>query len=363
MPPGRVADTPDSAEQAARELDGKTVVKAQVLVGGRGKAGGVALAETPAKAREAAERILGMDIKGERVQRVLVAKAVEIDAEYYVGLTLDRARKCIRCILSASGGMDIEEVAANDPEKIRSVDIDPRKGARDTDFAEILSELFLNWQVASGAMSIIEALTRLYLENDCTLVEINPLALTGESLSAIDAKIVFDDNGLFRHPDIEELRNPEESSPDELEAREAGLSFVSLEGNIGCMVNGAGLAMATMDMIKLFGQEPANFLDVGGSSNPEKVLKAMEILLRNPSSRVILVNIFGGITRCDDIARGILMARERLDLRVPLVVRLIGTNEEEGRKMLEEAGVHASGNMMDAVGRAVQCVGEEGGAA
>ena len=353
MPEGGVAESAGDAADIARRLGGRCVVKAQVLTGGRGKAGGVKLVPGPSEARDAAERILSLSIKGHAVTRVLVVKAVAIATEYYAAFTVDRTAQCVDCILSRSGGMDIEEVAAGDPGKILTLPIPPLSGlpgdALDTHIAAVFGN-----SAAHKARAMLERMYGLFHDLDCSLVEVNPLAETDAGdLLAADAKVVFDDNALYKHPELEALRNAEEYSAEEIEAREAGLSFVQLDGVIGCMVNGAGLAMATMDLIKLCGSQPANFLDVGGSSNPDKVLTALKILLRNPRLKVILVNIFGGITRCDDIARGLLMARDKLDLSVPLVVRLIGTNEDDGRRLLEDAGIRASGSMTEAVEHAV----------
>ena len=303
-------------------------------------------------AHQAAEKIIGMAVKNLPVQKVLVAERIDIAAEYYLGVTVDREAEAVVLIVSAAGGMDIEEIAATEPEKIRRLTVD---GSTTTeDLSPWLAESFPDASHLKQAAAIVKDIIQLFHDKDCSLVEINPLALTAQGqLIAADAKIVFDDNGLTRHPEIASLRNDEEYTVDELEAKEGGLSFVSLEGEIGCMVNGAGLAMATMDGIKLAGGTPANFLDVGGSSNPEKVLTAMRILLRNQQLKVILINIFGGITRCDDVARGILMARKQLGISVPMVIRLVGTNESEGCDMLHEAGLIATSSMTEAIREAV----------
>jgi succinyl-CoA synthetase beta subunit len=343
--------TSDAREAAAatQRWGGQAVVKAQVLTGGRGKAGAIRVVSSSREAEAAARDILPMSVRGFPVRQVLVTERLDIRAEYYAGVTVDREAKSIVLIFSEAGGMEIEEIAAKEPEKIRRFDV-----AHGT---EQLSDSFPNAFLRDQAETIVDAMSRLFREKDCSLVEINPLALTAQGrLVAADAKIVLDDNALFRHPELLELRNPEEHTADELEAREAGLSFVSLSGEIGCMVNGAGLAMATMDGIKLAGGSPANFLDVGGSSNPQKVLDAMRILLRNQGLKAILVNIFGGITRCDDIAQGILMARDTLRIDVPMVIRLIGTNEEQARQMLEKAGLIVARRMTDAIQEAVRCV-------
>ena len=355
VPPGRVAENPEQAAMIARELGGRVVVKAQVLVGGRGKAGGIKLASTPEEAREKAEEILALRIKDLPVNKVLVTAAVAIQKEYYLGLTVDRGRKQVVCIMSAAGGVDIEDLAKKEPGKILTLPIDPQKSpqaireSRGKALESFLATAMPEALVVETAETVLN-MYRLLKDKDCSLVEINPFVQVEDgSLIAADAKILFDDNGLIKHPELEQLRNAEEYSHDEIRAREAGLSFVSLDGDIGCIVNGAGLAMATMDQIKLFGGSPANFLDVGGSSNPQKVLTALEILLNNSELKAILINIFGGITRCDDIARGILLAMEQIEIPVPLVIRLIGTNEKEGREILSSAGLVAAEEMSAAV--------------
>jgi succinyl-CoA synthetase beta subunit len=369
VPAGRVTADPQEAGRIAAELGGRVVVKAQVLVGGRGKAGGIQLAATPEEAQAAAGRILSMAIKDIPVRRVLVGRAVDIQEEYYLAVTVNRAEKGIECISSASGGVDIEEVAAREPQKIVHFLFEPLEAPDEARLEERLSRVFPD-ALAGAARDIAVKMYRLLRDKDGSLVEVNPLARTPPGASsppgvpspegdlvAADAKIVIDDNGLEKHPDIERLRNLEEYSQDELDARAASLSFVSLDGTIGCIVNGAGLAMATMDLVKLLGGSPANFLDVGGSSSPQKVLNALAILLRNPRLRGVLINIFGGITRCDDIARGILLAREQVDIRVPMVIRLIGTNEEEGRRILKEAGLTAAEDLTEAVRTVIAAAG------
>ena len=341
------------AGPAAERMGGHVVVKAQVLVGGRGKAGGVKLAKGADDAIAKADAILGMDIKGEHVAKVLVAPAADILKEYYVGMITDRSSKKIVLMVTKEGGVDIEELAASDPEAIVKFPIDIRSGIDFDALAPILDRVFEKPALITQARETITKLYNLFVQKDAGLVEINPYALVdADTLLALDAKITFDDNALFRHEDIEARRNPEEYSQDEIDAKRFGLSFVSMDGDIGCIVNGAGLAMATMDIVKLFGGRPANFLDVGGSSNPEKVLNAINIILRNDKIRAILINIFGGITRCDDIARGIVMATEQIDINVPLVIRLVGTNQAEGRSILEDHGFSA----MDDLGVAVQAV-------
>ncbi len=384
-------------------MGGRAVIKAQVLAGGRGKAGAIRAVASTDQAESAAREILAMRVKGFAVKCVMVAEVLDIRAEYYAAITIDREAKSIVLIVSAAGGMDIEDIAAKEPRKIqRLVMAGPAKPPGDEALAEWLSVTFLDdGAILEQVVQIVQRMYRLFREKDCSLVEINPLAVcsvpvgggegvpplrvagilpamrgqdalatedkakmasprtphgvTTNSLVAADAKIVFDDNGVSKHPDIALLRNPEECTPDELEAKEAGLSFVSLDGEIGCMVNGAGLAMATMDGIKLAGGSVANFLDVGGSSDPQKVVNAFRILLKNEKLKVILVNIFGGITRCDDVAQGILTARQHLNITVPIVIRLIGTNEQKGRQMLAEAGMIATRAMTDAIREAVAC--------
>jgi succinyl-CoA synthetase beta subunit len=352
VPRAVLADTGREAARAAGRFGGKAMVKGQVLTGGRGKAGTIRAAASEREAERVTDEILGMSVKGLPVNHVLVTEKLDIQGEYYAGITVDRGSKSVVLILSAAGGVDIEELAVREPEKIRRLTLP--NAVEDDVLTGWLGESFSDRALLSQAVEIVRSMYQLFREKDCSLVEINPLAVTsGGRLIAADAKIVFDDNALFRHQEVTALRNPEEYTDDERQAREAGLSFVSLSGEIGCMVNGAGLAMATMDGIKLAGGSPANFLDVGGSSNPQKVLDAMRILLRNKDLKVILVNIFGGITRCDDVARGILAAREQLSVSVPMVIRLIGTNEEQGRALLQEAGLIVARNMTDAVRDAV----------
>ncbi len=356
VPEGFLAGNAEEAVAAAARWEYNAVIKGQVLTGGRGKAGAIKVVSSKESALSAAREILALSVKGFDVRKVLVTEKLDIRLEYYIAVTVDRDAKSIVLILSQAGGMDIEEIAARQPEKIRRYNLTGSKDADATEsLREWLSESFSDAQLTEQAVSIAQNMYRLFLEKDCSLVEINPLALTDQNiLIAADAKIVFDDSGLFRHPEIALLQNPEEYTSDEIEARQGGLSFVSLSGEIGCMVNGAGLAMATMDGIKLAGSTAANFLDVGGSSNPQKALNAMRILLKNKNLKVILINIFGGITRCDDVAQGILMAREQLDISVPIVIRLIGTNEEKGRGILQQAGFIVARSMTGAIEEAVK---------
>ena len=336
----------------------QTVVKAQVLAGGRGKAGGVKLARTPDEVEEKARGILGLEIKGYPVEKVLVCDAVEIAREIYLGMVLDRSKQGVTLMLTAEGGVEIEELAASSPDAIHKMTLYPHRALDESALDRFIAKALPDDDQRSQALSTTKALFRLFVETDASLAEINPFALTPEGrLLAIDGKVNFDDNALFRHPDIEALRNPEEESADETEAREKNLSFVSLDGEIGCVVNGAGLAMATLDLVKHYGGEPANFLDVGGSSNPRKVADALGIILRNPKVKAILINIFGGITRCDDIANGLLMAREQLDVNVPLVIRLVGTNQKEGRRILEGAGLKAGDDLDEAVKSVIAAAG------
>jgi succinyl-CoA synthetase beta subunit len=333
------------------------VIKGQVLTGGRGKAGAVRAVSSEDEAELAAKEILAKSVNGYAVQQVLVTERLDSRAEYYAAITVDRAARTVVLIISTAGGMDIEDIAAQQPEKIRRFTMAGAEESGSTkSLTQWLSESFPDRMLSDQAIKIIQNMYRLLRDKDCLLIEINPLVLTGDGrLVAADAKIVFDDNGIVKHADIACLRNPEEYTADELEAKNSGLTFVSLSGEIGCIVNGAGLAMAMMDGIKLAGGNPANFLDVGGSSSSQKVLAAMRILLRNSRLKVILVNIFGGLTRCDDVAEGVLMARERLDINVPIVIRLVGTNEEKGRSMLSEAGMIVAHRTADAIQDAVNC--------
>jgi len=358
IPDDRLATTPDEVKQAAKELGGGlVVVKAQVLVGGRGKAGGVKLAENPNDARDKAEAILGMNLKGLTVKKVLVSPAVDIDREYYVGIVQDRAGQRPTLMVSAAGGVDIEEVARTAPEKIVKYGIDPELGLRSFEARDVAFQI-AEGKVALKIAAILVQLWKAYEASDASLAEVNPLVVTPkDEVWAIDAKVNIDDNGLFRQKEFAGWRDPEESEPEENEAREAGLSFVKLEGNVGCLVNGAGLAMATMDLVQHYGGEPANFLDIGGSSNPDKVVKAMDIITRDPSVKAILFNIFGGITRCDDVARGIIEAKKRVALDMPVVVRLVGTNEEEARELLDGTELVPAETMDEAVQKAIELAG------
>ena len=352
-----VASTPDEAAGIARRYGKLVVVKAQVHAGGRGKAGGVKLARTPDEARERAAGILGMMIKGSTVRKVLIAEAAEIAREAYVAVTVDRSRKGILFIASAEGGMDIEEVAEKHPDKIIRISTRSGKSFPEAELRAAAPRL-LGAPATDAVMDVLARMFRLFVEKDCSLVEINPLVLTPAGrVVALDGKINFDDNALFRHPEIEALRDLDEEDANEILAKSKGLSFVQLDGDIGCMVNGAGLAMATMDMIKLFGGAPANFLDVGGSSNPEKVVNAFKIILGNARVKAVLINIFGGITRCDDIARGILEAFRQMTISVPVVVRLTGTNAEQGLALLQGTSLLPAATFAEAVRRVIEVSG------
>ncbi len=355
VPPGKVATTPDEAEAIAREYGGRVVVKAQVHAGGRGKAGGVKLAASPEEAREKADAILGMGIKGLTVEKVLVTPAEDIASEAYVGIVVDRASKRPVFMVSREGGIDIEEVAATKPEAIRRLSIDPRYGLLNHQSYWLAASLYDDAKQQRACAKILRQLYQAFMDAGASLAEINPLIVTpaGE-IRAIDAKMNIDDNELFRRPDVAALRDTSSEPPAETRAREAGLTFIKLDGSIGNVVNGAGLAMATMDLIKYYGGEPANFLDVGGSSNPDKVVSALEIITSDENVRVILFNIFGGITRCDDVANGIVEATRRIDIDVPLVIRLTGTNEEEALQILGDAGFKASTSMDEVVQKAVE---------
>ena len=346
----------DDAVRAYQELDTPlVVVKAQVHTGGRGKAGGVKLAKNEIELRQHVANILWMDIKGFIVDRVLIGKAVNIASEYYASYVIDRKSKSTILMLSREGGMDIEEVARNTPEKIHKIVIDPLIGIPDYLAREAAFKLFDDIKLVREAATIFQKLYRLFVDTDASLAEINPLVLTEEGLiKAIDAKMTFDDNALYRHPKIAALFEPTEEEKKEQNAKSKGFSYVHLGGEIGCMVNGTGLAMATMDMIKLYGGEPANFLDIGGSSNPTKVIEAMKLLLSDKNVKVVLINIFGGITRCDDVARGLLEAFSQIKTDIPIVIRLTGTNEKEGRALLEGTEFHLAETMGEAGKKAVE---------
>jgi succinyl-CoA synthetase beta subunit len=354
IPKGRVAATAAEARQIAEELGGRVVVKSQVLVGGRGKAGGIKLARNSEEAEELATQILGIEIKGLPVRKVLIDEAADIENEIYLGITNDRAARKPVMMVSAAGGVDIEEVARETPEKIVRAHIDPLLGLRDYQARDIAAEIDLPRELWRSFGQIAKGLWKAYESCDANLAEINPLVITGDNrLIAVDGKMVLDDNALFRHPDLAEKRDLDVEAEAEIEARKYGLSFIKLDGDIGCMVNGAGLAMTTMDIIKLFGGEPANFLDIGGGASAEKVAAAFRIILADSNIKAILINIFGGITRGDLVARGILAALEEIKPDVPMVVRLVGTNAEEGRQLLADADMITADTLADAAQKAV----------
>src|SRR5438105_993898 len=355
IPPGEVARTPEEAEAIARKFGGTVVVKAQVHAGGRGKAGGVKLAKNPAEAREIATKILALQIKGLPVRRVLVTPAADIASEAYVGIILDRASKKPVFMVSPAGGIDIEEVAAKTPEKILKLAVDTRYGLQSYQANRLGFFLYDDVKRVRAAGKIMQALYDAFMANGCSLAEINPLVVnTAGDVIALDAKMVLDDNELDRHPELAALRDESAEVPSEVQARNANLTFIKLDGNVGCVVNGAGLAMATMDLVKYYGGEPANFLDIGGSSNPEKVVNALRIITADPNVKAILFNIFGGITRTDDVANGIVTATKQNPLKVPMVIRLTGTNEEIAMKILQDNGFSASSDMDEAVQQAVK---------
>jgi succinyl-CoA synthetase beta subunit len=352
VPDGIVAETVDEAVDAAHRIQEETdaslfVVKAQIHAGGRGKGGGVKLAHSIDEVREHAEAILGMNLvthqtgeEGQKVRKILVTEGVDIEQEYYLGVTLDREKSMNAIMVSSEGGVDIETVAEESPEKIQKVWVDPTIGLQPFQLRRLAFAMGLEGEAFKQATATIQSLYQAFEESDSTLAEINPLVETPDGeIAAVDAKINLDDNALFRHPDLEEMRDLHEEDPMEVEAGEHGLSYIKLDGNVGCMVNGAGLAMATMDIIKLAGGEPANFLDVGGSASAETVEAGFRIILKDPNVETILVNIFGGIVRCDRVARGVIEAAQNIDMDVPLIVRLQGTNAEEGKRLLDESGL------------------------
>jgi succinyl-CoA synthetase beta subunit len=355
IPRGEVASTPTEVREIAAKLGGRVVVKSQVLVGGRGKAGGIKLAKNPNEAERLAEQILGMDIKGLKVEKVLVDPAADIKEEIYLGIVIDRALQKPVIIASAAGGIDIEEVAKTNPEAIKRLPVDLEYGLMDYHARNLAFDLGLQRDLVGQFMKILHGLYQSFIHTDASLAEINPLAVMGDrQLLAVDGKIVLDDNALFRHPDLAELRDSQEETSAEKEARMAGLSYVKLEGEIGCMVNGAGLAMATMDIVKFYGGEPANFLDIGGGARSDKVAAALRIILSDPKVKSVLFNIFGGITRCDEVARGVLEALGQVPTKVPMVARLVGTNEEEGHRILAEANFPSASSLSEAAQKAVE---------
>ena len=363
VPPGEVATTPAAAKAVAERLgNGRVVIKAQVHAGGRGKAGGVKLADTPEQVVDIAGKILGMKIKGLTVTKVLVAPAAQIVSEAYVGVIVDRASQSPVMMVSPAGGIDIEEVAAKTPEKIFRSRVDARYGLLPHQAMALAFHLYADIALVRQAADVLQKLYRAFVDAGGSLAEINPLIVTPKNeVVALDAKLVVDDNELERKPDIEALRDVTAENPFEVQAREANLTYIKLDGNVGCVVNGAGLAMATMDLVKYYGGEPANFLDIGGSSNPEKVVTALRIITADPNVKAILFNIFGGITRCDDVANGIVAATRQFTVGVPIVIRLTGTNEEAAVRILEAVGLRAGTDMDEAVMKAVAVA--KGGAA
>ncbi len=355
--PGKVAHTPEEAEEIARELGGPVVIKAQVYVGGRGKAGGIQFGETPEQAREAAQRVLGMDIKGLTVEKVLVVSKLDIAEEYYMGIILDRKSQAPVVMVSKAGGIDIEEVAATTPEKIVQQPIDMRWGLLPYQARNIVARAGLPHQVIGKAGAILTALAKAFIESDASLAEINPLALTTNGqVWAADAKILIDDNALFRRKEYASWAEPEESNPLEFEAKQEGLTYVKLDGDIGIIGNGAGLVMTTLDMVARVGGKPANFLDIGGGAKAETMYKALTFVARDPQVKGILVNIFGGITRGEEVAKGVIMAQAELPKGMPIVVRLSGTGSEEGKAMLKDAGLDWGKDMREAAQKIVASV-------
>jgi succinyl-CoA synthetase beta subunit len=348
VPEGETATRPEQAKEIAAKLGGTVVVKAQIHAGGRGKGGGVKLAESPDEAFEAAKSIIGMDLvthqtglEGQKVKQVLIEKGLEIEKELYISIVVDRALACPVIMASEAGGMEIEEVASKTPEKIIKAAVDPATGFSGVHARKIAYGLNLRKALIKPASKIIASLYKIFVEKNCSLIEINPFIITkDQKLLALDGKINFDDDALYRHPEIKELYDPDEQDPLELEASKHDLNYIKLDGNVGCMVNGAGLAMATMDLIKLAGGEPANFLDVGGGASSEQVEKALKILLADKNVKVVLINIFGGILRCDRVAKGIVEAAKKTDLNLPNIIRLEGTNVDEARKILQESGLN-----------------------
>lgn len=346
--------TVKQVQDAANQLGFPNVIKAQVLTGGRGKAGGVKLVRNTEEATAAAEKILGMDIKGFTVEKVLVAQGVSFTSEIYAGITIDRNTKSAVFMVSREGGVEIEEVAKENPDAILKFTIDPDLGMAPFVARKIAFSLFDDPKLVNQAVDLFRKLYLVFVETDASLVEINPLVITSQGkLLALDGKMNFDDNALYRQSYIHSLNEPTEDEKKEIDARDKGLSYIRLDGSIGCMVNGAGLAMATMDMIKLYGGEPANFLDIGGSSNPQKVIDAMNLILSDKGVKVVMINIFGGITRCDDVAKGLIAALEQIKIKIPIVIRLSGTNSKEGLEILQKANLPTVETMSEAAQKAI----------
>lgn len=346
--------TVSEVQAAANQLGFPVVIKAQVLIGGRGKAGGVKLVRNADEATVAAQKILGMDIKGYTVEKVLVAQGVSFVSEIYAGITIDRNTKSAIFMVSREGGVEIEEVAKDNPEAILKFTIDPDLGLAPFVARKIAFALFDDLKLVNQASDLFQKLYKVFIETDASLVEINPLVVTSDGkLLALDGKMTFDDNASFRQPFILSMNEPSEDEKKEIDAKEKGLTYIRLDGSIGCMVNGAGLAMATMDMIKLYGGEPANFLDIGGSSNPQKVIDAMNLILSDKNVKVVMINIFGGITRCDDVAKGLIAALEQIKIQIPIVIRLSGTNSKEGLEILKKANLPTVETMSEAAQKAI----------
>ena len=361
IPNGDIASTPAEAKAIAEGIGKPVVIKSQVLVGGRGKAGGIKLAQTPDEAEQVAGQILGMDIKGLTVQKVLVDEAADIRAEIYLGAVLDRNTRQVAIMASSEGGVEIEQVAAQTPEKIITVHVHPLLGMQGYQARQLAYGIGLSREHIPVFTKIAQSLYRAFVESDASLAEINPLIINGENrLEAVDGKILLDDSALPRQAQLAAMRDPDEDSPTETEAREAGLSYIDLDGEIGCMVNGAGLAMATMDIIKLYGGNPANFLDIGGGAGADKVLAALRIILRDTRVKAVLINIFGGITRCDEVANGIVEAITSLHVQVPIVVRMVGVNEDEARQILADSNLPSANRLSEAVQMAVAAAKGEG---
>ena len=352
-----VCYTNEQVKNAAEKLGLPVVIKAQVHAGGRGKAGGVKLARTFEEVSDAGNKILGMDIKGYIVNKVLVAEGVKFNAEFYVGMTIDRNSKSVVFMASSEGGVEIEEVAKTNPNAIHKFVIDPDLGMTDFMARKIAFKLFDDILLVKQAVILFQKLYNIFIETDASLVEINPLVITDKKqLLALDGKMNFDDNALYRQLEIEALNEPTEDEKKEIAAKESGLTYIRLDGNIGCMVNGAGLAMATMDVIKHFGGSPANFLDIGGSSNPKKVTDAMDLLLSDKNVKVIMINIFGGITRCDDVAKGLIIALDQMKVDIPIVIRLSGTNAEEGLKIISGRNLPIVNSLSEAAQAAIKLI-------
>ena len=353
VPPGGIASTAEEARAVAAKLECPVVVKAQVLVGGRGKAGGVKFAANPDETEHVSRQILGMDLKGVTVRKVMVVQAIKSERELYLGFVVDRTTKTVTAMASAEGGVEIEQVAQTAPDKIMKVSADPFIGFPDFKARQLAAGIGLRGALARDFARIARALYQVFMDSDASLAEINPLAVVDGRLVGMDTKMVLDDNALFRHPDLAKLRDVDEEDPYERQARELGVSFVKLDGDIGCQVNGAGLAMATMDIVNLSGGKPANFLDAGGGAQSEKIAAALNIVVADTKVKAVLFNIFGGITRCDEVAKGIVLARAQMTRQVPMVARMLGTNEEEGRRILAEANIETAEDLKEAADKVV----------